>query len=205
MPTDLGPRKHPRQERSRQTVERILDAAAHIFGELGYRAATTNDIAARAGISIGSLYQYFPNKDALLVALADRHVEEVSAVLDVALADAAARRPSLDQLATELIGLVVHLHESDRLHLLLAHEAPRTPELAQRLRVLFDRISTAVADHLERATPAMVDPLLTAALLVAMVDAAVHDVVIARPTAQDRRAAMTRTIELIMRAIAPAA
>lgn len=189
--------------RSRQTVERILDAAAHIFGELGYRAATTNDIAATAGISIGSLYQYFPNKDALLVALADRHLEQMATMLDPVLADAAARRPPLEELAAELIGLVAHLHEHDRLHLLLAHEAPRTPELTERLRLLFDRISDAVADHLERVTPTMVDPRLTAALLVAMVDAAVHDVIIAQPTPEDRRAAMARTIELVVRAITP--
>jgi AcrR family transcriptional regulator len=63
------PRKTPRQERSLRTVERILDAAAHIFHEQGYAGATTNDIADEANLSIGSIYQYFPNKDAVLVAL----------------------------------------------------------------------------------------------------------------------------------------
>lgn len=58
----LSPRKRPRQERSRRTVEAILDAAARVFETVGPNAATTNAIAERAGVSVGSLYQYFPNK-----------------------------------------------------------------------------------------------------------------------------------------------
>jgi AcrR family transcriptional regulator len=52
-----------------------LDAAAHVFTENGYAAGTTNRIAEQAGISIGSLYQYFPNKDAILRALMDSHLD----------------------------------------------------------------------------------------------------------------------------------
>jgi AcrR family transcriptional regulator len=57
-------------------VEIILTAAARIFSELGYASATTNHIARRAGVSIGSLYQYFPNKDSLLCRLLERHIQE---------------------------------------------------------------------------------------------------------------------------------
>jgi len=66
----VKPRKLPAQERSRDTVNVILKAAAHIFMEKGYATGTTNHIAQKAGVSIGSLYQYFPNKDAILVNLA---------------------------------------------------------------------------------------------------------------------------------------
>ena len=62
-PRALEPRKPPIQRRSRQTVEELLQAAAQVFEELGYAAATTNRIADRAGVSIGTLYQYFPNRD----------------------------------------------------------------------------------------------------------------------------------------------
>jgi AcrR family transcriptional regulator len=71
------PRKLPTQERSQARVERILDAAAEVVEKVGYEAATTNEIAARAGTSIGSLYQFFPNKAALLHALALRYMEEL--------------------------------------------------------------------------------------------------------------------------------
>ncbi|WP_312867911.1 TetR/AcrR family transcriptional regulator [Amycolatopsis pithecellobii] len=61
--------------RAELTRERILTAAAHVFAEHGYAAGTTNRIAERARISIGSLYQYFPNKDAILAELVIRHVD----------------------------------------------------------------------------------------------------------------------------------
>jgi AcrR family transcriptional regulator len=71
----LEPRRKPRQVRAELTRERILTAAAHIFAEHGYSAGTTNRIAERARISIGSLYQYFPNKDAILAELLVRHID----------------------------------------------------------------------------------------------------------------------------------
>src|SRR5271154_4777544 len=77
----LTPRKLPRQQRSEATVESILEAAAQVFERHGYAAGTTNRIAERAGVSIGTLYQYFPNKDAILIALARRHLAEGTAAL----------------------------------------------------------------------------------------------------------------------------
>lgn len=71
----LQPRRKPRQVRAELTRERILTAAAHVFSEHGYAAGTTNRIAERARVSIGSLYQYFPNKDAILAELMVRHID----------------------------------------------------------------------------------------------------------------------------------
>ena len=62
-------RKNPKQKRSKQMVNRLLDATAITLAERGLDDTTTNHIAEQAGISIGSLYQYFPDKDALVVAL----------------------------------------------------------------------------------------------------------------------------------------
>ncbi|NJM46222.1 MAG: TetR/AcrR family transcriptional regulator [Alkalinema sp. RU_4_3] len=71
------PRKQPKQERSQATVEAILTATTHILTENGYDQLTTNRVAERAGVSIGSLYQYFPNKKALIFALAEHHANEM--------------------------------------------------------------------------------------------------------------------------------
>jgi AcrR family transcriptional regulator len=71
----LEPRRKPRQVRAELTRGRILAAAAHVFAEHGYAAGTTNRIAERARISIGSLYQYFPNKAAILAEILVQHID----------------------------------------------------------------------------------------------------------------------------------
>lgn len=73
----ITPRKRPKQERSQATVQAILIATTHILTEDGYDQLTTNRVAERAGVSIGSLYQYFPNKKALIFALAEHHANEM--------------------------------------------------------------------------------------------------------------------------------
>ncbi len=70
---ELGPRKQAVQERSRETVEAVLEGAAQVFERIGFSAATTERIAERAGVSVGTLYQYWPNKDAIAVALMEKH------------------------------------------------------------------------------------------------------------------------------------
>jgi AcrR family transcriptional regulator len=74
-------RRTPRQERGKQKVESILEAAREVFLEVGIEAATTIQIAERAGTSIGSLYQFFPNKEAIVRVMAERHAERANAML----------------------------------------------------------------------------------------------------------------------------
>lgn len=70
----------PKQARSRRRFNQVLDTAAALFAEYSYEAVTTNYIAEQAAIPIGSLYQYFPNKEAILAALVERYIEEMQAV-----------------------------------------------------------------------------------------------------------------------------
>ncbi|EPK5416505.1 TetR/AcrR family transcriptional regulator [Acinetobacter baumannii] len=72
------PRKRPRQARSLATFEAILEAAVRILESLGFAGFNTNAVAERAGVSIGSLYQYFPSKDALIVELIRRERAKLS-------------------------------------------------------------------------------------------------------------------------------
>ena len=87
-PARLQARKFPQQSRSQETVEAIVGAATQVFERHGYAAGTTNRIAERAGVSIGPLYQYFPNKDAILVAWTSATSSKAAALTPL-MADAA--------------------------------------------------------------------------------------------------------------------
>lgn len=79
--TDPRQSRAPVQKRGQQRVEEILDAAEAVFSEMGVDAGTTNAIAERAGASVGSLYHFFPNKDAILQALTVRYAESMQSLL----------------------------------------------------------------------------------------------------------------------------
>lgn len=82
MPQKGNLRRQPKQSRSQHRVDAILDAAERIFSEVGFKAATTNAIARRADTNIASLYQYFPNKEAILAAVVARYRAEYDALAD---------------------------------------------------------------------------------------------------------------------------
>lgn len=133
-PDRFRARKQPRQARSAETRQRVLDAAAHVFGTQGYAAGTTNRIAAAADISIGSLYQYFPNKDAILAALTDAHIDAGAALL--AQRAAAGLPAGLADTLRLFVRATIDNHRGDpALHRVLFEEAPRPPALLARLTV----------------------------------------------------------------------
>ncbi|TIT73203.1 MAG: helix-turn-helix transcriptional regulator, partial [Mesorhizobium sp.] len=68
-----NPRKNASQERSRATMDALIEATARILVRDGFDKASTNRIAEEAGVSVGSLYQYYPGKEALVAAVIDRH------------------------------------------------------------------------------------------------------------------------------------
>lgn len=198
------PRKRPRQRRSAETVDRILDAAARIFDERGYRATTTNHVAAEAGVSVGSLYQYFPNKDALLVALAEHHIDEVAVQFGDRLARLRTDVPDLHDTIRALLDLTVEMNATSRLHAILFSDCPRTPALVERLARFTDLLVTEVAWHLERTGAVGRDHTLRARLVVAAADAAVHDVVLAEPPGPRRSAAVDELVAVTVHGLSPA-
>src|SRR5262249_41095626 len=82
-----NPRKNASQERSRATVDALIEATARILVREGFDSASTNRIAEKAGVSVGSLYQYFPGKEALVAAVIDRHHQETMQVVRDTLAE----------------------------------------------------------------------------------------------------------------------
>jgi len=173
------PRNPPRQQRSRETYERVLVVAAKTFEELGYAGTTTNKVAEAAGISIGTLYHYFPDKDALLYALADRHLawawESMMEVFDRLRED----EPGLEASLRAGIEVNVRLHvEEPRLHRLLYDTAPRSDALLKRQRAADAAIADEVARHFVRLGVATQQRSLVARMLVAGVEAQIHSALI---------------------------
>ena len=126
---ELSPRKRPRQQRSQDTVDAILEAGARVFAERGFAGGTTNHIAVTAGVSVGSLYEYFPNKGAILVAIAQRQLDRMIAEVQRAIAEGEPREP-LRELLGRFVETMLAVHESDpELHRVLFGEAPHPSEL----------------------------------------------------------------------------
>ncbi len=192
--SSLAPRKVPRQERSRLTVDRILVAAAQVFHEAGYTSATTNDIALEAGISVGSLYQYFPNKDAILVALTQRHIDTATAGM-VGLVSALSPDDGIHETFCTVVDFLVEQHELDELHLLVMHQAPRTHEISLALDEARTRLVVMTAHFLASQLPDDRERLLVARMVVATIDAGVHDVIIREPRGAARQAAIDMTVD----------
>jgi AcrR family transcriptional regulator len=115
-------RKAPQQARSRATIDAILDAAAHILGERGWEGLTTNGVAEAAGVSIGSLYQYFPNKLALIEAVRRRHFDDVLAVLHAA---ANLETPRVKRITVLVDGMIAVHRRHPAAHRVLLEESPR--------------------------------------------------------------------------------
>ncbi|MYS85212.1 TetR/AcrR family transcriptional regulator [Embleya scabrispora] len=175
----LQPRKQPRQIRAELTRQRILTAAAHVFAEHGYAAGTTNRIAEQARISIGSLYQYYPNKDAILVELVTRH-------LDTGM-DATYRRQngelpeSIEEIIRVFVRIAIENHlEDSQLLRVMVEQAPRSPELLEKI-YRHEQVRVAFVRELLDGHPEVrIDDTHTAArLVVSTVELVVHQLIAA--------------------------
>jgi AcrR family transcriptional regulator len=122
------PRKAASQQRSRATVDALLEATARILVREGFDKASTNRIAEVAGVSVGSLYQYFPSKEALVAAVIDRHQQEILRTVRGELAHILDE--PLEQAIRSLIAVAIKAHRVDpRLHRVLAEQIPRVGRL----------------------------------------------------------------------------
>jgi AcrR family transcriptional regulator len=168
------PRKQPRQQRSKDTVDAILDATTRVLKQAGFDGLTTNAVAEKAGVSIGSVYQYFPNKEAMVSALIERHVHAMNAAILGELARVATM--PVAQAARAVIELTLSAHAIDpALHRVLTEQVPRIGKLA-KLREL-DNISHRMVAGLlaaRRDEIAVDDVELAAFVLVSAIESIVH-------------------------------
>ncbi|MFJ6988091.1 MULTISPECIES: TetR/AcrR family transcriptional regulator [unclassified Streptomyces] len=197
------PRKRPRQQRSRETVAAILEGAAQIFEREGYERTTTNRVAERAGVSIGTLYQYFPNKDALLWALGEEHVTELARSVEEVFAQAGALDLPLDETVGRLLEAFVASHaHRPLLHRVLYDRAPRPGDTAARLRAAQHGMGAAMAAHLVRL--GLADPALAGFLGQAFVqglEAQAHGLLLGAPAGEEQARRLRQLRELWTRAL----
>jgi AcrR family transcriptional regulator len=176
-----NPRKLASQERSRLTVDALLEATARVLIKEGYDRASTNRIAEVAGVSIGSLYQYFPSKEALVAAVIDRHTQQVSQVTRNALVKMAAR--PIEVAAREFVSIGIDAHRvNPKLHGVLAEQIPRVGRLENieaNVREGYALVRGYLEAHRDEIDVADLD--LAAFVLVTVVEALTHAAVLRRP------------------------
>jgi AcrR family transcriptional regulator len=179
-------RREPKQQRSQQTVEAVLEAVRRVLKRHGAGAVTTNRIAEAAGVSIGSLYQYFPDKQAIFTALHDRHVDEVRLVIERTMADCTSA--SLKDFTCELMEGLANVHADAELHEICSAAVPQGAHgFKSALHATFEQVISP-ADP-DRYTPDEAKRMLF--VLPHMVEALVHgathqkQAVISRDSAKD--------------------
>lgn len=170
----VDPRKSPTQARAKALVEAILDATARVLVEEGFAGTTTNRVAQCAGVSIGSLYQYFPNREALVAAVARRHSERLKARLETALDHV---RDSDVRNAIDRLLIAVHdAHTANpRLSAVLATEVPKLGSMSWKkqidargtalVRTVLERHADELRPDLDRELVAFIVSTLVEALI----------------------------------------
>ena len=173
--------KAPKRERGKQRVAALLDAGAELFAEKGYEAATMTEIASRAGAAIGSLYQFFPSKEALAEALFNRFAERAAA--SFARVEEAAPWRSPAELADLLIDHKLALGTDRAASIALSSELA---SIVERRKPLGDALRGRIAAILRAANPALGEDEAAAAAIIAN---QVMKMVPALAAAEDERAA----------------
>ena len=193
-PTD---RRRPQQRRARQTVDAVLDAVARILKREGMKAVTTNRIAEVAGVSIGSVYQYFPDKRAIFVALHQRHIEEIDRLVEAKLFEHAAS--PVEDLIGAMMEAMIEAHATDpELYELLLTEVPHraegTRDFGVRLHGAFRlAISSRVHDLRSRRDLDKVVFVVTH-----MVESLSHGAVLRRPPGLSLAAAKKEAVRAVV-------
>lgn len=197
-PKSETPRRTPRQRRSQETVEVILQATAQVLAEQGYAKASTNRIAKRAGVSVGSLYQYFPNKDALFQALIARHVHAQNASFSE-LFSVSLGSPPQELIRQAVRALVASHRVQPELHVLLISQLGGLEQAAELLSLDTRAIQALEAYfHVQAsALRPMENPRLVAEVIVFAVEAVVHRSLMQSPEKLDDPAVERELIRLV--------
>jgi AcrR family transcriptional regulator len=173
------PRKLPKQERSQATVSASLIATTRILTEEGYDKFNTNRVAELAGVSVGSLYQYFPNKAALLYALGEHHANEMAQLAQHHLEDLGDR--SILEVLQQIIKAVLAAYAvNPKLYRILHQQVPRSEEMQKLDDARIEQMLHAfLALHRDQLRPKNLD--ITVFIISRTIKALLYDAIADRP------------------------
>ncbi len=192
--SSVKPRKVPTQARSRATVDAIVQAATYILTRVGWEGLTTNAIAERAGVNIGSLYQFFPNKEAVIAELQRRHAAATRSDLLKAL-EVVPQQASLREALTLLVEMIVHEHRiAPTLHKAIHEELPRT---VRHMADDQDQLRRHFSDVLTPFMQNVPDPELSIYLMSVAAHAIIHTVTAERPDVLEHSAFVVEVVTLL--------
>lgn len=198
QPIRVEARKVPQQRRSQDTVAAIRAATARVLATEGYARASTNRIAEVAGVSVGSLYQYFPNKDALVLAVADEHMRAMVELLEGSVARGAGG--SIEALVRTFVDGMIAAHAIDpALHRALVQQILHLG--VDVLRENQEHVRAMVEGWLLlRADEIRVDNVRVAAfILVSSVESVIHAAVFEKPELLSEPAFARELSRLVLR------
>jgi AcrR family transcriptional regulator len=193
-------RRQPTQPRAHETVTAMLDAVVRLLRRSGASAITTNKVALAAGVSIGSVYQYFPNKRAILIALHERHIAEVDQMLQRKMLESDGK--PLARLVTSLIEGMIEMNSADpELAALLDSEVPHRPDRSGEFPIRMHRpLLEALRPHAQSLGGTR-KLELRAFLLANMLDAFGHSIVLRRPSRLSQHQASVDACRAVLAAL----
>lgn len=203
--SEMIPRKKPRQERSKATVDAIIRATARVLVREGYDAASTNRVARAAGVSVGSLYQYFPSKESLVVAVMERHIGSLLGTLEARLMQLL--QEPVEVVTCALAHELIEMHRADpKLHKVLIEQVPRIGKLA-RMDEVDRRLTQLVGSYLNlhRDEVAVEDPELASYVIVKATEALTHAAVLERPELLEHGRMEAEIVRLVLSYVRPPA
>jgi AcrR family transcriptional regulator len=190
-------RRRPVQQRAQVTVEAMLDAAIKLLKRKGSASLTTNRIAETAGVSIGSVYQYFPNKQAIYLALHERHIALVDEVMQRRVRECT--DATLEELIGSMIDGMIEVHQADpELSVLLQSEVPHRADSTVDFSIRnFSLVREALAIH-KKELGGKTDLRMQSFVVIKMIDSLGHAIVLQRPSGTS----LSRARAEVLRAVA---
>lgn len=190
------PRKAPVQERSRATVDAIIQASTYILNEFGWGGLNTNMIAERAGVNISSLYQYFPNKQAVIAELQRRHSASIHEGLQHAL-QSMHKQPTLRAALTVIVEMVVKEHLSaPEVHKAISEELPLSQRCTQDNQgEILDQMLNALQPFMKNVP----DPRLATYMVGISIQAIIHQVTNQKPELLNQSSLVEELVMLVER------